>query len=415
MSSCVGSFYFWQAVATFGFCHYLRRLGAKFPPQIPVDVGITTEQLLERKENSLAEAATKNDELDKQNALLRAKVDRLEKELDSNSKDRYELVRKTCTLQNRLGDFQSWPQFREEYDLLATEYGMMQRQRAREDISHQQILHIATEAKLELASAKRVAAMSKIAHSEELNLLKRERDDARENYETLVTNTNIAAAAAAATATKGNTPGDRVLREENTRLTLALRSQTSLLAKKTSEFERMQSLVKSRSSHSASQLGEAASTILSLEEEKKKGNKRIAKLEKDLTEAKEKAEEMEEMYLAVAFADMGEGEEDVKAEDEEEEKGEEEDGSGGQPSTSWLLKQIVAMSKKGGSKAGAPGADKGGGSDDDEEDSGDDQDDGDDDEDGEDGENEGEEEDEEEKERIHDENEDLFKDMMGSP
>lgn len=79
MSSCVGSFYFWQAVATFGFCHYLRRLGAKFPPQIPVDVGITTEQLLERKENSLAEAATKNDELEKQNALLRAKVDRLEK------------------------------------------------------------------------------------------------------------------------------------------------------------------------------------------------------------------------------------------------------------------------------------------------------------------------------------------------
>lgn len=169
------------------------------------------------------------------------------------------------------------------------------------------MLHIATEAKLELASAKRAAAMSKIAHSEELNLLKRERDDARENHETLVTNTNIAAAAA--TATKRNTPGDRVLREENTRLTLALRSQTSLLAKKTSEFERMQSLVKSRSSHSASQLGEAASTILSLEEEKRKGNKRIAKLEKDLTEAKEKAEEMEEMYLAVAFAEMGEGEE----------------------------------------------------------------------------------------------------------
>lgn len=228
---------------------------------------------------------------------------------------------------------------------------MMQRQRAREDISHQQMLHIATEAKLELASAKRAAAMSKIAHSEELNLLKRERDDARENYETLVTNTNIAAAAAAA-ATKRNTPGDRVLREENTRLTLALHSQTSLLAKKTSEFERMQSLVKSRSSHPASQLGEAASTILSLEEEKRKGNKRIAKLEKDLTEAKEKAEEMEEMYLAVAFADMGEGEEDVKAEDEEEEKGEEDDGSGGQPSTSWLLKQVVAMSKKGGKEGG---------------------------------------------------------------
>ncbi len=430
MSFCVGNFYFWQTVATLGFCHYLRRLGAKFPPQIPVDVsitvdvGITTEQLLEEKEKSLTEAATKNDELDKQNALLREKVDRLERDLEFTSKDRYELIRKTCTLQNRLGDFQSWPQFREEYDLLVTEYVMMQRQRAREDISHQQMLHIAKEAKLELASANRAAAMSKTAHSEELILLKRERDDARENYETLVSTTN--AAAAAATATKGNTPGDKVLQEENTRLTLALRSQTSLLAKKTSEFERMQSLLKSRSNHSASQLSEAASTILSLEEEKKKGNKRIAKLEKELTEAKEKAEEMEEMYLAVAFADMGKGEEDVKAEDEEEEEeeegeegeeGEEEDGSGEQPPTSWLLKQVVAMSKKDGSKAGAPGADKSGSSDDEEEDSENDEDDKneEDDEDDEDGEDSKNEEEEEEEKRIHDGNEDLFKDMMGSP
>ena len=293
---------------------------------------------------------------------------------------------------------------------------MMQRQRAREDISRQQMLHIAKEAKLELASANRAAAMSKTAHSEELILLKRERDDARENYETLVSTTNAAAAAAA---TKGNAPGDKVLQEENTRLTLALRSETSLLAKKTSEFERMQSLLKSRSNHSASQLSEAASTILSLEEEKKKGNKRIAKLEKELTEAKEKAEEMEEMYLAVAFADIGKGEEDVKAEDEEEEEGEEgeeEDGSGEQPPTSWLLEQVVAMSKKEGSKAGAPGAYKSGSSDDEEEDSENDEDDkneedDEDDEDGEDRKNE----EEEEAKRIHDENEDLFKDMMGSP
>lgn len=408
MSFCIGSFYFWQTVAILGFCHYLRRLGAKFPPQIAVDVGITTEQLLEEKEKSLTRAATKNDERDKQNALLRAKVDRLEKELDFTSKDRYELIRKTCILQNRLGDFQSWPQFREEYDLLMTEYGVMQRQRAREDISHEQMLRIAKEAKLELASANRAAAMSNIARSEELNLLKRERDDAREKYATLVTTTNTSTAAA----TKGNTPGDKILQEENTRLTLALRSQTSLLAKKTSEFERMQSLLKSRSNHSASQLSEAASTILSLEEEKKKGNKRIAKLEEDLTEAKEKAEQMEEMYLAVAFADMGEGEEEAKTDDEEEE----EDESGEQPPTSWLLKQVVAISKKKGSKAGAPGADKSGSSEDDEgdaddEDDEDDEDDGDD-EDGEDGENE--EEEEEEEKRIHDENEDLFKDMMGS-
>lgn len=358
----------------------MRRIGAKFPPQIPVnvslavDVGITTEQLLAEKEQSLAEAATKNDELDKQNARLRAKVDRLERELDFTSKDRYELVRKTCTLQNRLGDFQSWPQFREEYDLLVTEYGMMQRQREREDISHQQMLHIAKDAKLKLASVNRAAAMSKIAHSEELTLLKRERDDARENYETLVTTTNTAAATAT-TATKGNTPGDKVLQEENTRLTLALRSQTSLLAKKTSEFERMQSLLKSRSNHSASQLSEAASTILSLGEEKKKGDNRIAELEKDLTEAKEKAEEMEEMYLAVAFADMGKGEEDEDEDEDDDDQDNEDDDDG-----------------------------------DDEDDDNDE-----DDEDGEGGENEEEEGDEGEEKRIHDENEDLFKDMMGSP
>lgn len=404
----MGNFYFWQTVATYGFCHYLRRLGAKFPPPIPVDVsltvdvGIATEQLLEENEKSLKEAATKNDELDKQITMLRAKVGRLEKELDFTSKDRYELIRKTWTLQNRLGDFQSWPQFREEYDLLVAEYGAMQRQRAREDISHQQLLHTA---KLELASAKRAAAMSKIAHSEELNLLKRERDDARENYETLVTTTNTAAATVA-TVTQGNTPGDKVLQEENTRLTLALRSQTSLLAKKTSDFERMQSLLKSRSNHSASQLREAASTILSLEEEKKKDNKRIAKLEKDLTEAKEKAEEMEEMYMAVAFADVEEGEEDVKAEDEGEE--------GEQPPTSWLLKQVVAMSKKEGSKARAPGANKSGSSDEGEDEDDEDGEDGEDDDDdnGEGGENE---EEEEEEKKTYDENENLFKDMMGSP
>ena len=434
----------------------MRRLGAKFPSQIAAEA-ISTEQLLEEKEKSLTEAATKNEELDKKNSLLQEKVDRLEKELDFVSKDRYELVRQTCTLQNRLGDFQSWPQFREDYDRLVTEYGMMQRQRAREDISHQQILAVAKEARLELATAKLAAAMSKIDHSEELNQLKRERDDARENYETLVSSTKTAAAAAATasnaatatattttTTTKGNTPGDKVLQEENTRLSLELRSQTSLLAKKTSEFNRMQSLLKSRSNHSASQLNEAASTIRSLEEEKTKGNKRIAELEKDLTEAKANAEQMEDMYMSLAFADPKkageEEEEDVKAEeekgeeeDEEGEEGEEdeegEDGSGEQPPTSWLLRQVVAMSKAGG-PSGAK--DKSGKSDDDDDD--DDNNEGDD-EDGEGGgnkeeEEEGEEEgdggkgkakgkeekdedEDDEEKRIHDENEDLFKDMMG--
>lgn len=47
----------------------------------------------------------------------------------------------------KLGDFESWPEFREEYDLLATQYEAMKRQRAREEISHEQLLHIAREAK----------------------------------------------------------------------------------------------------------------------------------------------------------------------------------------------------------------------------------------------------------------------------
>ena len=294
----------------------MRRLADIFPsPIIETDVGPSIVQLLEEKKASLKDAKTalkdttaKNEELHKANAGLQAKIDRLQKELEFTSNDRYELVRKTWVLQNRLGDFESWPQFREEFDLLTTQYSAMQRQRAREEISREQILHVAKEAKRQLEVAKRAETMREIAHSSELELVKRERDEARENYETLLSTTTAATTPIIATTTAAgvSTLVDKALQEENTRLTLALRSKTTLLAKKTSEFERIQSLIKTRSEHSASQLKAASATVLTLDEDRKKASKRIAVLEKELQVANDKAEKMEDMYMAVAFADEAE-------------------------------------------------------------------------------------------------------------
>ena len=302
-----------------GLYHYLRRLAANFPPPIIPDEGHSLEQLLREKEYSLKEAAGKNEDLDKEVAGLRAKVDRFKKDVNFILKDRYALVCENCILQNKLGDFNSWPEFQVEFDELATQYEAMKRQRAREHISQDQILHIAKEVKLELAAAKRAEAMSKKAHSEELKVVKQERDEAREKHQTLLDTTAVATAA---------------VQEESTRLTLALRSQTSLLAKKTSECERMQSLMKTRSDHSASKLKSAASTILALKEDKQNADERIAELEEEVQEAIEEAEQMKDMYMALAFPDEGEeaddDDEDVdgdgEEEDDEGEESEDEDG-----------------------------------------------------------------------------------------
>ena len=294
------------------------------------------QQLVEEKETGLKEAASRNGDLDKEINGLRAKVARLEKEVDFISTDRYALVRDKCILQNKLGDFNSWPEFRVEYDQLATEFEAMKRQRAREHISQAQVLEIAKEAKLQLAEAKLAIAMSKIAHSEELKLVQQERDLAKESYRTLLAKTTAAAATIASTtitavvtpaiattaAATEVTPGDKVLQEENTRLTLALRSQTSLLSKKSSDLERMQALLKTRSNHSVSELRTAAATILNLEEEKEQAGKRIAELERDVQDAMDETEEMKGMYMALAFKDEGEGEKGEE-EEEDEENGEE--------------------------------------------------------------------------------------------
>lgn len=154
----------------------------------------------------------------------------------------------------------------------------------------------------------------------------------------------------------------------------------------------MQSLLKIRSNHSLSELRKAATTILDLEEDKEKADQRIAELERDVKEANDKADEMEGFYMAVAFGGESEGENEEKGEKEEEDNGEE------KAETSRLLKQVVAMSKK---NRNEEGADEDGSKEDDEDD-----------------EEKGDEGNAEDKERdlkIHNENEDLFKDMMGSP
>ena len=216
LSFCIGNFYFWQALTTIGFCHYLRRLADKFPtPPIiaidsPVEVGPSMQQLLEEKETALTDAASKIDNFDRETACLRAKVRRLESEVDFLSSDRYTLVREKIILENRLGDFNSWPEFRIEFDHLTTEFIAMKMQRAREHVLQERYLEIARETRVELAAAKQATTMSKIAHSEELELVQQERDQAMEKYRILLATTTTTAAATTPTATlaavAANTP-----------------------------------------------------------------------------------------------------------------------------------------------------------------------------------------------------------------
>lgn len=67
----------------------------------------------------------------------------------------------------------------------------------------------------------------------------------------------------------------------------------------------MQSLLKTRSGHSATQLKAAASTTLSLGDEKNQAEERIEELEREVREANEKVEEMERSYMALKFGDEG--------------------------------------------------------------------------------------------------------------
>ena len=418
LSFCIGNFYSWQALATIIFYHYLRRLAARFPPppsNLPtpaIDIGavdvnppnmqeLVLEEEEKEKDSALREAASKIEDLDKEKAILRKKVDRLEKDVDFISKDRYALVRENCILQNKLDDFNSWPEFRVEYDRLATEFEVMKRQRAREHYLQEQYLRVAKEARLQLAEAKLAEVVSKITHGEELKQAQKERDEAKEKNQALLVKTAAAAATittttTAITASVAFTPaatestlGNKVLQEEHTRLTLNLRSQTSLLSKKSSELERMKTLIKTRSDHFLSELRKAEATICNLKEEKEQADMRIAKLKMDVKEANAKTDELEDRFMAVALGDESEGEEN-----EGKEEGE------GKADTSRLLKQLVAMSKQ--KRISEEGPDEDGSKKNNEDDE-------------EEALYEGNEEDKERDLMIHNENEDLFKDMMGSP
>lgn len=319
----------------------------------PLDVGPSMQQLLEEKDTALNDTANKIENLDREITGLRAKVGWLESEVDFLTNDRYALVREKLTLQNKLGDFKSWPEFRMEYDNLTTDFVVMKSQRAKELILQEQTLEIAKETKAELAATKLAEAMSKTAHSKKFEQVQQERDEAKEKYQTLLATTTITPAATAATTVvkeesprhialqNGNIALQKeniALQKENDRLTFALRFQSSLLSKKSSDLDGMQSLLKTGSDHSALQLKTAASTIMSLQENKAKAEECIAELERLVQEANEKAEEMEERYMAVAFVGQVEGEKEV---------GQDEGSRGEKAETSWLLNQTVEMSKTG--------------------------------------------------------------------
>lgn len=267
------------------------------------------EKLLERAITALEEAVSKIHYLGMENAGLCRRVEILDKGIDFISHEHYALIYKKWTLANKLIDFDFWQESQTKYEKLKVEFMRMKRQRAREQ---ERTLQIAKEAKIQLAEAKLAEAKSKIAHSHELEQVRRERDESKEQHQTLLAATNAAITTSAVTATtttvaNGSIPGFIALQADNNRLTLALRSKTSLLSKKSSDLDRMQSFLKIRSNPSNLQLESAASIISSLVEDNAKAEKRIAELERDVQEANERAEELKEIYMAVTFVDEGEG------------------------------------------------------------------------------------------------------------
>lgn len=304
----------------------------------PLHIGPSTEQLLEESESARNAEA-------RETAALRAKVDRLQTEVEYITKDRYTLVEKNLILENRLGDFSSWPEFRIEYDQLTTEFVAMKRAREREHTLQEQTHQIAEEARIELAAAKRAQAKSDIEHRKELKRLQQERDEAKEKYGILLATNSAsaanttattapavpAAAAAVSTTTvpRRNIPGDSNLQEESNRLTLLLATR-SILSNLASDLDKLQSQLRNQSRHSAFQLEMAKLTITSLEREKAKAEEHVARLERDLQKAKAEAAEWEERYMLVAFGD-GSGSESGRDEkgsgdEKEDEDGEEEEG-----------------------------------------------------------------------------------------
>lgn len=203
------------------------------PPIDAVDctlhVGPSMEQLLEETETALRVEASKTHILKIENAGLLTKVGILKKEVGILSKERYTLIYEKRTLENRLGDFNSCQESRIEYEQLKTEFMVMKTQRAREHILQERNLQMAKETQIQLAAAKQAKAKSKIAHSHELEQVRRERDELKQQHQILLAATPaviitsaVAAAVATTTVAKGKSPGVTALQEDNNRLNLAL-------------------------------------------------------------------------------------------------------------------------------------------------------------------------------------------------
>ena len=123
-----------------------------------------------RSDNSPVDSL-KND-FDQESTALRAKADRLEKEIDFALKDCYEPIHKVCTLQNKLEGFESWTEFRVEYDRLATqsEAESKRGKLARAADSYRE------RSTVQLKSIKQPDTIYEVAHRQELRLMKQQRN-----------------------------------------------------------------------------------------------------------------------------------------------------------------------------------------------------------------------------------------------
>lgn len=209
------------------------------------------------------------DFLQLENAELRAKIVKLEKIINSLSLQRYDLYHEIALLEIKLKDPNFWSESRSEYEKLNTKFIAMERQQRE----------------------------TEIAHHHELKQVRQKCDDLKEQNPIL-----LAAATAAITASD---------------VTLALRYQTSLLSKKLSDLDRLESLLDIHSSHFSLRFKLAISTHTALSKDRAKAEEHIAGLERDLEEATRITGQMWEEYLMSFVNEREEKNEENKEKEEE--------------------------------------------------------------------------------------------------
>lgn len=184
-----------------------------------------------------------------------------------------------------------------EYDNVSTDFVVMKNQRAkRTHLARAKLTN--REINQSLSSRRQILAKAirKIAHSKELEQVQQERDEAKEKHQSLLATTAVI------TVVKGESPRDIALRKENTRLTFALCFKSSLFSKKNPPIlTGCNPFSKPAPTTSLSSSKTDASTIISIQENETKVEECTAELERHVQEAKERAEEIEKRYMAVAF------------------------------------------------------------------------------------------------------------------